>query len=85
MLLGILAGIAVALGLIMFLDMSDKSVKSVGMLKNFGLPVIVIPHMLNPGELNKARRNNVFFYGLSSLYVMLLAAVIVREVIKTLG
>jgi succinoglycan biosynthesis transport protein ExoP len=85
MLLGILAGIAGAFGLIVILDMSDKSVKSVGMLKNFGLPVIVVPHMQNPGELKKNRRNNFFFYGLSSLYVMLLAAVIVRELIKTLG
>ncbi|HUH65245.1 MAG TPA: GNVR domain-containing protein, partial [Syntrophales bacterium] len=85
MLLGILAGIAGAFGLIVFLDMSDKSVKNVGMLKNFGLPVLVVPHILTPNELKKARISNVFFYGLSGLYVLLLAAVIVREVIKTLA
>ncbi len=85
MLLGILAGVAGAFGFIMLLDISDKSVKSVGMLKNFGLPVLVVPHILTPGELIQVRRRNAFFYGLSSLYVLLLAAVIVREVIKTLG
>ncbi len=85
MLLGILAGIAGAFSLIVLLDVSDKSVKSVGMLKNFGLPVLVVPHILTPGELKKVRINNVFFYGLSGLYVLLLAAVIVREVIKTLA
>ena len=85
MLLGILAGIAGAFGFIVLLDVSDKSVKSVGMLKNFGLPVLVVPHILSPDELKKARINNVFFYGLSGLYVVLLAAVIVREVIKTLA
>ena len=85
MLLGILAGIAGAFGLIVFLDISDKSVKSVGMLKNFGLPVLVVPHILNPEEIIKARRRNVFFYGLSGLFVVLLIAIIVREVIETLG
>jgi succinoglycan biosynthesis transport protein ExoP len=85
MLLGILAGIAGAFGLIVLLDMSDKSVKNVGMLKNFGLPVLVVPHILTPGELIKAKRGNAFFYGFSGIYVLLLAAIIAREVIKTLG
>jgi hypothetical protein len=84
MLLGILAGIAGAFGLIVLLDMSDKSVKSVGMLKNFGLPVLVVPHIIT-GRIDQGEKKNAFFFGLSSLYILLLAAVIAREVIKTLG
>jgi hypothetical protein len=85
MLLGILAGIAGAFGLIVVLDSFNKSIKSVDALKKFGLPVIVVPHMLNPGELKKARRNNIFFYGFSCLFISLLVAVLVREVLEKLG
>jgi uncharacterized protein involved in exopolysaccharide biosynthesis len=85
MLIGIFAGIAMAFGLIVFLDSFNKSIKSVDALKKFGLPVIVVPHMPDPGELKKARRNNIFFYGLSGLFISLLVAVLVREVLDKLG
>jgi succinoglycan biosynthesis transport protein ExoP len=84
LLIGIFAGLAGAFGLIMFLDSFNKSVKNVDSLKKFGLPVIIVPHVPNPDELKKTKRSNIFFYGFSSLFVCLLIAVLVREVLEKL-
>lgn len=80
MLLGIVGGIAGAFGLMVLLDTFDKSVKSLDMLRSFGIPVLaVIPHIQSPGELIKARRKDISLIILSGLFLVLLGVVIVRE------
>ncbi|HXY55780.1 MAG TPA: GNVR domain-containing protein [Nitrospirota bacterium] len=85
MLIGIFIGLAGAFGFIIVLDSINKSVKSIDSLKKFGLPIIFVPHIPNPGELKRSRRDNIVFYGFSSLFVSLLVAVLVREVLEKLG
>jgi len=80
--LGIVAGIASAFGLIVVLDMFDKSVKNIDTLKSFGYPVLaIIPHIQDPAELIRTRIKNIVYYVLSGLFVVLLGAVMVKEMI----
>jgi polysaccharide biosynthesis transport protein len=82
MLLGIVAGIAGAFGLIAVLDMFDKSVKNIDTLKSFGYPVLaIIPHIQDPAELIRTRIKNIVYYVLSGLFVVFLGAVMVKEMI----
>lgn len=84
-LIGIIGGLAGAFGLLFALDTIDKSVKTIDVIKGFGIPVLaVIPHIESAGDLIKAKKKDAYFYGLSGLFVMLLGAVIVREVIVLL-
>ncbi len=79
-LLGIIGGIAAAFGLIVVLDIFDKSVKDVDSLKSFGIPVLaIIPHIQDPTELIKTRRKDVCLFSFSGLFIVLLGVVIVRE------
>lgn len=82
-LLGIIGGIAAAFGLIVVLDMFDKSVKDIDTLKSFGIPVLaIIPHIQAPAELIKTRRRDIFLLSFSGLFVVLLGFIIVRELIE---
>jgi succinoglycan biosynthesis transport protein ExoP len=84
--MGILGGIAVAIGLIVLLDILDDSIKNVDMIKGLGIPVLaVIPHIQNHEDLIKSRRKDIFFYTLSGLFVVLLGAVLVLENLGLLG
>jgi polysaccharide biosynthesis transport protein len=81
-LLGIAGGLAGAFGVLLALDTFDKSVKTIDVLRGLGIPVLaVIPHIESPDELIKAKRKDAYFYGLSGLFVVLLGAVIVRELL----
>ncbi|MGC1453904.1 MAG: GNVR domain-containing protein [Nitrospirota bacterium] len=84
--MGIVGGIALAVGLIVLLDILDDSIKNVDMVKSLGIPVLaIIPHIQNPEALIKSRRKDFFFYTLSGLFVILLGAVIVLENLGLLG
>jgi uncharacterized protein involved in exopolysaccharide biosynthesis len=85
-LLGIIGGIAGATGLIILLDTFDDTIKNVDTIKRLGVPVLaIIPHIQDPHELIRARRNNIFFYALSGLYIVLLGVVIFLEQLGLLG
>ncbi len=76
---GILAGIVGAFGLIVFLDIRDKSIKSVDAIKKLGFPVIVVPHIMDPHEAVRARLNDIYFYSCCGLF-LLVAFLMIRKV-----
>jgi len=83
MLLGLFAGIGGGIGFIILLDSMDKSVKTVDALKTFGFPVLaVIPHIQNPADLLKTRRNDLFLYTAAGAYLLCLAGLMTFEFIK---
>jgi uncharacterized protein involved in exopolysaccharide biosynthesis len=85
-LLGIIAGIAGAFALIVIIDLFDKSVKDVEVLKSLGVPVLaIIPHIEDPAEMVRTRRKDIALFILSVLFVALLSGVIVRELIVLRG
>jgi succinoglycan biosynthesis transport protein ExoP len=85
-LMGIIAGLAGAAGLIVLLDVIDDSIKSVDVIKSLGIPVLaIIPHIQDPHALIKSRRKDICFYTLSALYVVLLGVVIVAERLRLFG
>lgn len=79
--LGILAGIAGGLGLVILKDQLDNSVKSVDMAKQFGLPVLaVIPRIEDPQQIAQQVRQDRRLYFATGLYFSLILAVLVLEV-----
>jgi succinoglycan biosynthesis transport protein ExoP len=87
LLLGIVVGIAGGFGIVFLLDYLDPSVKSVDVLKSLGVTILaVIPHIdvVNVKEIVWRRRKDVLLYGVSGLYVLAVAALAVREFLKTL-
>jgi succinoglycan biosynthesis transport protein ExoP len=87
LLLGIVVGIAGGFGIVFLLDYLDPSVKSVDVLKSLGVTILaVIPHIdvVNVKEIVWRRRKDILLYGVSGLYVLAVAALAVREFLKTL-
>jgi succinoglycan biosynthesis transport protein ExoP len=83
MLLGLFAGIGGGIGFIILLDSMDKSVKTVDALKAFGFPVLaIIPHIQNPADLLKTRRNDLFLYTAAGAYLLCLAGLMTFEFLK---
>jgi succinoglycan biosynthesis transport protein ExoP len=81
-LLGIIGGIAGAVALVVILDSFDKSVKNIDTLKSLGIPVLaIIPHIQDPAELISTRIKDICLYSLSGLFIVLLVAVIVLEML----
>jgi uncharacterized protein involved in exopolysaccharide biosynthesis len=85
-LLGIIGGIAGAFGLLVVIDTLDKSVKSVDVLRSFGVPVLaVIPHIQEPSELVKTRVKDIALSIFIGLFVVILGAVMIRELLILRG
>jgi succinoglycan biosynthesis transport protein ExoP len=83
MLLGLVAGIGGGIGFIILLDSMDKSIKTVDTLKTFGVPVLaVIPHIQNPAEIKKTRRNDLFLYTAAGAYFLCFVGLLTFEFIK---
>jgi len=81
--MGIGAGIAGAAGMVILLDMMDKTIKNVDTLKEFGLPVIgVIPRIQSVDAIAAARRKDVLAYGFAGLHLAGIAAIIVVEYLR---
>jgi succinoglycan biosynthesis transport protein ExoP len=82
-LLGIAAGIAGGLGFVIFLDMMDRSIKSIDTLKDLGLPVIgMIPRIQNAGVIVAARRRDRLVYSAAGLYLTAAVALAIFELLK---
>jgi succinoglycan biosynthesis transport protein ExoP len=83
MLLGLFAGIGGGFGFIILLDSMDKSIKTLDTLKTFGVPVLaVIPHIQDPAEIKKTRRNDLFLYTVAGAYLLCLAGLLAFEFLK---
>ncbi len=82
-LIGIAAGIAGGIGLLLLLDTLDNSVKSVDVLKQFGYPVLaVIPRMINPLEVARQKRKDIKLYICSMVYFAGILAVLALEFLE---
>jgi protein tyrosine kinase modulator len=82
-LLGILAGIAGGAGIVIAMDMMDRSIKDIETLKGFGLPVIgVIPRIQSVEAILSSRRKDRLLYGAAGMYLAGIAALAVVELLK---
>jgi len=80
-LMGILAGIGGALGLIVLKDQMDSTVKDVDMARHFGFPVLaVIPRIEDPLLLVKQTKRDRKIYIAAALYFSMILAVLAVEV-----
>jgi polysaccharide chain length determinant protein (PEP-CTERM system associated) len=79
-LMGMVAGLASGVGLLLLLDLLDQSVKEVSTLKALGVPVLaVIPMMKTDDDVQVERRRDLRLYVMSGLYFSLILAVLVLE------
>jgi len=81
--LGILAGIAGGAGIVIVMDMMDRSIKDLETLKGFGLPVLgVIPRIQSVEAILSSRRKDRLLYGAAGMYLVGIAALSVVELLK---
>jgi uncharacterized protein involved in exopolysaccharide biosynthesis len=82
-LLGIFAGIAGGVGIPIVLDMQDHSIKNLGMLKDFGIPVIgMIPNIQNAAVIITVRKKDRLVYSAAGLYLTVVMVLLVVEFLK---
>lgn len=80
-LLGILAGIAGGLGMVVLKDQMNDTVKSVDMAKRFGLPILaVIARMEDPQQVLLQTRQDRRLYLAAGLYFSVILAVLALEI-----
>ena len=80
-LLGILAGLAAGVGIALFLDNLDHSVKSVEALRKIGYPVLAsIPTIMDPAQVHRQRRADTKIYLCAGAYFSLILSVLAVEV-----
>jgi polysaccharide chain length determinant protein (PEP-CTERM system associated) len=82
MILGIVAGIGGAVGLVILKDQMNDSVKNVDMVKNFGLPVLaVIPRVEDPKLLAAQSVRDRKLYIIAGIYFSIILAVLCLEIV----
>jgi len=82
-LLGILAGLAGSLAILVLLDYLDSTVRNLDTLKSLGVPVLaVVPKIQNPADLKAARITDIRFFTVAAAYFSIILAVLSIEVIR---
>jgi uncharacterized protein involved in exopolysaccharide biosynthesis len=82
-LLGIAAGITGGVGLVIFLDMMDRTIRNIDSLKDLGIPVIgMIPRIQNAGVIIETRRKDRLVYSAAGLYLTAAVGLAVFELLK---
>lgn len=85
-LMGMVAGLAGGLALVMLLDYLDQSVKTVAFLRTLGLPVLaVIPKMRNPEEVAQKKRKERTYYLIAGVYFSCILMVLAIEAAGAAG
>lgn len=80
--MGILAGLAGGLGLLIGLDFFDHSVRTVDSLKTLGISVLAVVPRIRPQELvEQERRKDMRLYAVAGTYFMMILALLVLEVL----
>lgn len=80
LLLGLAAGVAGGIGVVLLLDSFDESVKSLDVLRKFGPPVLaVIPSIRNAADQAKQKRRDAVVYGFSGAYLTGFLIILARE------
>lgn len=83
MLMGIVAGLGGALGLIVLLDRLNNSVHSVDALKETGIPVLaVIPRIRTSEAVARERRENIRVFTAAGACFMVILAFLVMELLN---
>ncbi|MGA7827474.1 MAG: XrtA system polysaccharide chain length determinant [Geobacteraceae bacterium] len=81
-LMGIFAGLAAAMGIALFLDKMDRSVKSVDDLKGLGLSLLaVIPSIRNPKEYDLKRKKDIRVFVAAGAYFCVILMFLAYEVV----
>jgi hypothetical protein len=81
-LIGIVAGLASAFGILIFLDRSNPAIRSVSGLKEMGVPVMaVIPRILIDEDVSKERKGDVRLYRLAGCYFGIILFVLLTEAV----
>jgi succinoglycan biosynthesis transport protein ExoP len=82
-LLGIVAGIAGGVGVLVAIDRFNNTVKTVDSLKKFGVPVLaVIPKICDPKMVGKERLKDLRLYAVSGMYFAMIVALLALEVLN---
>jgi polysaccharide biosynthesis transport protein len=80
MLMGIMAGLGGAFGLLFLLDLLNRSVKSVDEVKTLGLPIMaLIPKMRDEQEIRQAKRRDLRLYAVAGGYFGILLCFLAVE------
>jgi len=75
-LLGILAGLAGGIGIIVFLDAMDHSVKSSAAIRALGLPILaIIPKIQSEQQVRREKIQDGIFYCIAGLYMLCILAI----------
>lgn len=83
LLMGILAGVGGAFGLVFLKDQLDHSIKDIEMVKLLGLPLLaVIPHMEDPAMYALQIRRDRKLYLFSGVYFSFIVAILVLELLN---
>ncbi len=78
--LGLFAGVAGGTALAVLLDMADRTIKQVTVLKGLGLPVVaVIPSIRNAAALARIRKKDRLLYGTAGTYAAGIAVLALVE------
>lgn len=81
--MGIWIGLAAGIGIVLLLDYTDRSVKTVSSLKTLGLPILaVIPRIENDEVLKDKREQDMRIYTYAGIYFSLILVVLLMEFFK---
>lgn len=82
MLIGIAAGLAAGMGVLVLIDMFDRSVKNADALKVLGVQVLaVIPRITDPAETARARRSDLRLYLLVGTCFLVILSFLITEAV----
>jgi succinoglycan biosynthesis transport protein ExoP len=83
MLMGVVAGIAGGLGVLLMLEQLDTSIKDVEYVKGLGLPMLaVISRIHNQQEVELQRRRTIKLFSVAGVYFVFLLCFPLMEVLK---
>jgi polysaccharide chain length determinant protein (PEP-CTERM system associated) len=82
--LGIFAGIAAGIGIVLLMEKLDSSIRDVDVLKSrFGVKVLaIIPGIVTEKETARKRKNDMAVYTFSAIYLLIIGGVFIKEFIN---
>lgn len=82
-LVGIFAGLAGSLALLVLLDYLDSSVRDLDTLKSLGVPVLaIVPKIQNPADLAVARKRDFWFFVAAGAYFSIILGILSVEAMR---
>jgi succinoglycan biosynthesis transport protein ExoP len=80
---GIFVGFLGGFGILLFLDYTDNSVKTLDALKSLGLPVFaIIPRMQSTEETIQRKKKDTYLFGFAGIYMFCILVVLAMEVLN---